>query len=475
MMIPGFTSPLAVCPSPWAQPWPTFRPQAGTLPSPLPSPPVAPGGGWDSWLPASGLRSPSGAWGAAGSVMALLAPWLPLMTMGLMAAESMGGQAGASLSTPFGAQGLGSFGAAGGGAVRQLLQDPRSLGPGAGMPMLPPDASQEQYQDVLQRRFGLPFEEVRRIYADGKQDLGYANRAGQFQRYGEVSPESLYKQIMVESQFGKIAFDADDRGRGGTGKLIGWGHDSSAVDLGRTESTDCTWKAYDELYRAQAERSQPLGGMMGLLGVGLLGPVGMVAAVFQGAQRGDGSDHLQQARLQWEQAVKSATPIVLDLAGDGIPPVEDGEWLPHPHSFRARNKQWFDIDADGVKELVEWVNPGGALLCRPNAQGDVPDGRHLFGDAGGFRDGYQKLATFDREGRGWLDLDDLEAAGIQVWIDETGDALVTEGELHTCRELGISRIHTTHEQWQSTFVQDGQEKKTWDWWPSYRKVSVGVR
>ena len=45
----------------------------------------------------------------------------------------------------------------------------------------------------------------------------------------------------------------------------------------------------------------------------------------------------------------------------------------------------------------------------------------------------------------------------------------------TCRELGISRIDTAHSEYRSSFVQNGEEKSTWDWWPSYRKVTVGVR
>lgn len=361
------------------------------------------------------------------------------------------------------------------GAIQQLIGNPKSLGPNAGMQMLPPNAPPEAFKQALEQRFGMPFEQIRQQYAQGKQDPKLKNPKA----INKVGPAELYKQMMVESEFGKISLKGHDGKVGGQGKLSGTRKSMSDVN-----------NSYANLYQAKGganANAEGAGGsaMAMSMAVTFMNSQGIptslaisVAMAQGGAQQGGGvHDQAAYAKAQasYEAAVKSGTPILLDLAGDGVPPVEEGEWKPHPHKFTAKNKRMFDLDADGVKELVEWVNPGGALLCQPNDQQDVPNGKHLFGDAGGFKDGYSKLSKLDEDEKGYVSLADMEKNNIHVWVDETGDALVTEGEIKTCRELGISKIYTAHSDYKSTFVQDGQEKATWDWWPSYRKLSVGAR
>ncbi len=362
------------------------------------------------------------------------------------------------------------------GAIQQLIADPKSLGKGAGMQMLPPNANPQQFKQALEQRFGMPFEQIRQQYAQGKQDPKLKNPKA----LNKVGPAELYKQMMVESEFGKIGLKGHDGQVGGKGKLSGTRKSMSMVN-----------DSYANLYQAKGGQSGAAEGAGGsamamslavtfMNSQGIPTSLAISVAMAQGGgscQGGGVQDQAAYARAQasYEAAVKSGTPILLDLAGDGVPPVEDGEWKPHPHKFTAKNKRMFDLDADGVKELVEWVNPGGALLCQPDDRQDVPNGKHLFGDAGGFKDGYSKLSKLDADEKGYVSLADMEKNNIHVWVDETGDALVTEGEIKTCRELGISKIYTAHSDYKSTFVQDGQEKATWDWWPSYRKLTVGAR
>lgn len=364
-------------------------------------------------------------------------------------------------------------------AIQQLIGNPKSLGPGAGMQMLPPNASPDQCKQALEQRFGMPFEQIRQQYAQGKQDPKLKKKGA----LNKVGPAELYKQMMVEAEFGKIALKGHDGKVGGQGKLSGTRKSMAQVN-----------DSYASLYQAKggaagAEAAAGAGGssMALSLAVNFMTAQGVPASLALsvamsggagGAAAGGGVQDqaaYAKAKASYEAAVKSGTPILLDLQGDGVPPVEDGEWKPHPHRFTARNKRMFDLDADGVKELVEWVNPGGAFLCLPDEGGDVPNGRHLFGDAGGFKDGYSKLAGYDQDQKGFVDLADMERNGLAVWVDENGDAVVDEGELRSCRELGISRVYTAHTDYKSTFVQDGQEKATWDWWPSYRKLTVGAR
>ncbi|MEW6278448.1 MAG: hypothetical protein AB1758_07505 [Candidatus Eremiobacterota bacterium] len=370
-------------------------------------------------------------------------------------------------------------------AIQQLIGNPKSLGPGAGMQMLPPNAPPEAFKQALEQRFGMPFEQIRQQYAQGKQDPKLKKKGA----LNKVGPAELYKQIMVEAEFGKIGLKGHDGQVGGKGKLSGTRKSMAQVN-----------DSYANLYQAKGGQSGA-GAMAGAEGAGGSAMAMSLAVSFMtaqgvpatlaisvamaesggcssGAAAGSGvqdSAAYARAKASYEEAVRSGTPILLDLAGDGVPPVEEGEWKPHPHRFTAKNKRMFDLDADGVKELVEWVNPGGALLCQPDDRMDVPNGRHLFGDAGGFKDGYAKLARLDRDEKGFVSLADMESNNIHVWVDETGDALVTDGEIKTCRELGISKIYTAHTDYKSAFVQDGVEKATWDWWPSYRKLTVGAR
>ncbi|MBI3925699.1 MAG: hypothetical protein HY319_09175 [Armatimonadetes bacterium] len=393
---------------------------------------------------------------------------------------------------PFG--GPGPAGGPGRGGVQQFAANPKGQ---AGMPLLPPNAGQDQARQVLEQRFGMPFDQIKQQYGQARGDSKMKKGKANDKVLNKIQPKDMYQQMMLESEFGPLTH------KGKEGKLAG---------KHRPNATGKLNNAYNELYKAKGNGAAGgpggIGGPGGPQGGGAAGgacasmsiqmcaymtncgvPAGVAMqismcacggggdAVASGVSQSGVTDQAAygKAKQAFDAAVAAGTPILLDLADEGVPPVNEGEWKPHPHRFTAKNKQYFDIDADGVKELVEWVNPGGALLCQPNEAHDVPNGRHLFGDAGGFKDGYEKLTRYDQGGKGYVDLADMEAANIWVWVDENGDAIVDEGELRTCRDLGVSRIYTQHTDYQSTFVHQGKEKKTWDWWPSYRKVTVGVR
>lgn len=184
---------------------------------------------------------------------------------------------------------------------------------------------------------------------------------------------------------------------------------------------------------------------------------------------------LIEVRKNW--GGKSASPIILDLDGNGKPDVADGEWKPHADKFDASRTAMFDINGTGKKVLTEWVGPNDGLLVQPDKDGKVTSGNQLFGTAGGNADGYEKLQKLDAElhggvARGYLDEQDFETLdkqgkGLKVWQDKNTNAETDAGELKSLKELGITRISTTHKNYQSSFVINGQERKTWDWWPTY--------
>lgn len=80
----------------------------------------------------------------------------------------------------------------------------------------------------------------------------------------------------------------------------------------------------------------------------------------------------------------------------------------------------FDLDADGTTDSMPFVGTGsGFLALDANGNGQVDDGRELFGTQSG--DGFADLAKLDADGNGWIDEADPAFAQLSVWrMDETG-------------------------------------------------------
>jgi hypothetical protein len=80
----------------------------------------------------------------------------------------------------------------------------------------------------------------------------------------------------------------------------------------------------------------------------------------------------------------------------------------------------FDLDADGDQERISFVKPGsGFLVFDRNGDGQVNDGRELFGTRSG--DGFAELAALDGDGNGWIDENDADFSRLRLWTkDEAG-------------------------------------------------------
>lgn len=184
---------------------------------------------------------------------------------------------------------------------------------------------------------------------------------------------------------------------------------------------------------------------------------------------------LVEIREKW--GGKSASPIMLDLDGSGTPDVQNGEWRPHAEQGDlGGQKVLFDLDGDGRKELTEWTGgKDGLLLKLSDAQiaeykktGKLEvSGRELYGDQGGqYADGYEKmrqLSDANQDGK----LSGAELENHYTWQDTNKDGIVDAGELATVQDKGITSVNATHGgDFQSSFTMNGQERKTWDWWPT---------
>lgn len=183
---------------------------------------------------------------------------------------------------------------------------------------------------------------------------------------------------------------------------------------------------------------------------------------------------LDEVRSDWTG--KAASPILLDMDGNGEADVANGEWKPHADQTTDAKKIQFDLNGDGKKELTEWyggndgllVNLSDDQLAAYEANGSLEiSGQELYGDQGGkYKDGYDKMSQLaDANQDGQLSGDELN--GHYVWMDKNTDGIVDAGELQSTNEAGISSVKTTHGgDYQSSFVRNGQEQKSWDWWPT---------
>ncbi len=118
---------------------------------------------------------------------------------------------------------------------------------------------------------------------------------------------------------------------------------------------------------------------------------------------------------------------------------------------------YFDINADGVLDHVQWVRPGGDegfLAMDRSGNGRVDDGSELFGvgtpmilDGRNAPNGFVGLAQYDARQLGGND-DGLitEADAIwpqlRIWVDLNADGVSTYDEMRTLRSYGITALET---------------------------------
>lgn len=189
----------------------------------------------------------------------------------------------------------------------------------------------------------------------------------------------------------------------------------------------------------------------------------------------NGDWQLDEVRTDW--GGKAASPIILDMDGDGKADVAGGEWKPHAEKGDiGAHKVRFDLDGDGHKELTEWTGGKDGLFLKLNDQqvqayqntGRLEvSGKELYGDEGGkYKDGYAKmqaLSDINRDGQ----LSGQELNKHYVWQDENRDGVVDQGELKNAQDAGITKVQATHSgNFQSAFEMNGETRKSWDWWPT---------
>ncbi len=160
------------------------------------------------------------------------------------------------------------------------------------------------------------------------------------------------------------------------------------------------------------------------------------------------------------------SPLVLDMNNDGKLEASNGEWL--PHNYNNSRVVEFDIDGDNFVDITEWVGPNDGLLVANVKEGVSINANSLFGEAGGFINGFEKLSLLDADKNTVISGAELET--LSVWQDKNLNAQIDAGELTSVVDLGITEINTNHEKYVSSFVRNGEEVTMWDWYPSYFQV-----
>ncbi len=134
------------------------------------------------------------------------------------------------------------------------------------------------------------------------------------------------------------------------------------------------------------------------------------------------------------QVMGLSDPLVFDLGGDGVnlTGVEDGAY--------------FDIRGDGSKPRTGWIRGDDAFLyLDETGNGVADDANELFGDTGGYANGFDKLAAHDENGDGVIDAQDSVYDRLRLWRDANGDGVNQLEESLTLAEAGIASIGLGYE------------------------------
>ena len=150
---------------------------------------------------------------------------------------------------------------------------------------------------------------------------------------------------------------------------------------------------------------------------------------------------------------QTATPLVLDLNGDGV------------HTVSMRDGVSFDMLANGQNVQTGWTDSiDGLLVLDLNQDGRINNGSELFGNASrlpdGSRaaDGFAALRQHDTPVDGRIDAQDAVFEQLRVWVDANHDGQSNAQELFSLQSLGVQAIDLQAQS--STLVENGNAH-TW--------------
>lgn len=151
------------------------------------------------------------------------------------------------------------------------------------------------------------------------------------------------------------------------------------------------------------------------------------------------------AALGAANAWSGCSPIVIDLANNGIRLGEAGVGV------------YFDVNADGIRDHVQWVRRGGDegfLAMDRTGNGLIDDGTELFGvgtpmeiEGCNAPNGFVGLAQYDARQLGGNDdglvtWQDAIWPQLRIWVDRDANGVSTPDEMRTLSSFGITALQT---------------------------------
>ncbi len=142
------------------------------------------------------------------------------------------------------------------------------------------------------------------------------------------------------------------------------------------------------------------------------------------------------------QTMGLTDPLVLDLGDEGI------------NLSSAEDGVYFDIKGDGSPARTAFIKGNNAFLyLDDNGNGVADDVSELFGDFGGFANGFENLARYDDNGDGVIDEDDAVYSSLRLWRDLNGDGINQAEESLTLAEAGVKSIDLRYDR---RYEEDGK-------------------
>ncbi len=138
--------------------------------------------------------------------------------------------------------------------------------------------------------------------------------------------------------------------------------------------------------------------------------------------------HSNAVRLLNVDLSRKWDPLVVDLDGDGV-----------SVDISSNLKVYFDLDADGMAEAINWISADDGILARDlNGNGKIDNGSELFGDA--VVNGFDALAGLDTNVDGKISMEDADFSSLLIWKDINQNGVSESGELLSLNEVGITSI-----------------------------------
>ena len=158
---------------------------------------------------------------------------------------------------------------------------------------------------------------------------------------------------------------------------------------------------------------------------------------------------IQNIQEKYTTAHEQASPLVIDLDGDGVETNEENSTV------------HFDHDNNGFAESTGWVGKDDGLLVRDlNNNGEIDNGTELFGNnsvlSSGEKaaNGFEALADLDSNNDGVFNSSDTAWNQVKVWKDANQNGVVDEGELLSLEQaMGDVRRLFACNVWESVAMQ----------------------